>query len=246
MATWNSILPHLVRFDLSLFSVLVHLDLGNFFYTSSNLVLVYTIGNATERSIDSATVCLPGLDLKVRVRTVNQAENGDFLLGPWSIDGEYQCKPEGISDGRLHITIEVVHVHRFELVPPLYPYVGWSPQGDLPPPPQNVFYNQQAPALPWNPYYPWYPYHPSLSAVPAQRRQMANVVASFGRKKNSRIKHPWWWFCIPALLWGETSICNDWIIFRGGSHSLVQLVPLIQSFPCVAILSYSFGACIAT
>ncbi|KAK4036667.1 cytokine receptor isoform X2 [Daphnia magna] len=56
-----------------------------------------TYGNATERLVETSAVCQPGLELKVHVKTVNQAENGELLESPWSVEGVYQCKPEGLS-----------------------------------------------------------------------------------------------------------------------------------------------------
>lgn len=168
------------------------------------LVVVFT-GNATERLIESSAVCQPGLQLKIRVRSVNQAENGEFLMSPWSEDGEYQCKPEGIIDVRVHVSFEVVHIHRFEMVPPSLafpPYFGWPSQmtGQQPPtfqPTHTSPYNQ---APTYNPYLPWYlptPYstHPvtTLARSPARQRSSANVMAHFGRKRGTRINHPWWW-----------------------------------------------------
>ncbi|KAI9551931.1 hypothetical protein GHT06_022268 [Daphnia sinensis] len=56
-----------------------------------------TYGSATERLVETSAVCQPGLELKVHVKTVNQAENGELLESPWSVEGVYQCKPEGLS-----------------------------------------------------------------------------------------------------------------------------------------------------
>lgn len=155
-----------------------------------------SLGNATERLIESSTVCQPSLELKIRVRAVNQAENGELLMGPWSDEGEYQCKSEGISDVRVHVTVEVVHVHRFEMAPSAYPFppqVGWPSQTPGQPPtfqPNNPFPF-------WYPFLPWYPPPHSVAAVASSQSQIrhrssTNVMASFDRKKNSRINHPWW------------------------------------------------------
>lgn len=166
------------------------------------------LGNATERLIESSAVCQPGLELKVRVRTANQAENGEMLMGPWSVEGEYQCKPEGISDVRVHITVELVHVHRFEMAPSSYsfpPQVAW-PSKTPGQPPTFQQYNQ---ILFWYPYLPWYPPPPPHSAVtdmapsqiPTSHRSSTSVLASFDRKKISRINHPWWWLELSLLVY---------------------------------------------
>ncbi|EFX83323.1 hypothetical protein DAPPUDRAFT_100606 [Daphnia pulex] len=160
---------------------------------------ITTYGSATERLVETSSVCQPGLELKVHVKTVNQAENGELLESPWSVDGVYQCKSEGISDARLHITIEVVHVHRFEMVPPpsfpLTTGVWSSPTQGLSHSYQDIAPYNQIPQS-WNPYYPWYPPPPQAgpvrAAIRARPRPPSTVTASFGRKKNSRINHPWW------------------------------------------------------
>lgn len=155
------------------------------------------IGNATERLVETSAVCQPGLELKVHVKTVNQAENGELLESPWSVEGVYQCKPEGISDTRLHITFEVIHVHRFEMVPPIFALLHQAlrqvPSESLSHSFQTLQHYNNIPQS-WNPYYPLYsPYaQPVRASVRARLGPLSNVIASFVRKKNSRINHPWW------------------------------------------------------
>lgn len=159
----------------------------------NTLLPLMSLGNATERLIESSAVCQPNLELEIRVRTVNQAENGELLMGPWSVEGEYQCKSEGITDVRVHVTIELVHVHRFEMAPPAYPFpsqVGWP---SLTPGQAPTFH--QFPF--WYPYLPWYPPPRSVAVMassqnPTRHGPSTDVAASFGRKKSSRINHPWW------------------------------------------------------
>jgi hypothetical protein len=191
-----------------LWFVLAHPYLVDWFLTApSHFDLISCkIGSATERLVETSSVCQPGLELKVHVKTVNLAENGELLESPWSVDGVYQCKSEGISDARLHITIEVVHVHRFEMVPPpsfpLTTGVWPSPTQGLSHSYQDVAPYNQIPQS-WNPYYPWYPPPPQAgpvrAAIRARPRPPSTVTASFGRKKNSRINHPWWWFLTLSL-----------------------------------------------
>lgn len=166
-------------------------------------------GSATERLVETSAVCQPGLELKVHVKTVNQAENGELLGSPWSVEGVYQCKPEGISDTRFHITIEVVHVHRFEMVPPSFALrhqaLWQAPFETRPHSSQNLQSYDHFPQS-WNRYYPWY--LPVTQPVRPPVRTLPSVMASFSRKKNSRINHPWWWnYSSPSTML-KTVICS--------------------------------------
>lgn len=75
--------------------------------------------------MDAASMCQPGQSLMVRLQAVNR-DDGVELYGPWSSEVEYPCLREGIRDVRVHVTVEIVHTFRFEMLPPL-PYAMAGP-----------------------------------------------------------------------------------------------------------------------
>ena len=68
-------------------------------------------------------MCQPGQSLKIRLQAVNK-DDGAELYGPWSSEAEYPCLREGIRDVRVHVTVEIVHTFRFEMLPPRYAMAG--------------------------------------------------------------------------------------------------------------------------
>lgn len=156
-------------------------------------------------------ICQAGLELRFKVMTMNENEIGEFLTSPWSDEGTYTCKYEGIGQNDLpKLTIEVVV--RVEMVPPIgFPYFPPRVPPHLvgrPTPlypfthyghPADWRIHHHVPRLPY--YYPWYfPRSPmNLPTGPAAHRRpttsRANNNGGVAHKKTNPWRmhsHPWW------------------------------------------------------
>lgn len=152
--------------------------------------------------VNSDEICQPGLELKLKVMTVNEAEDGEVLTSPWSEEGTYTCKYEGIGQNDLpKLTIEIVV--RVEMVPPFgFPYFPPHPPHHvagrptpLYPPAHNAhpYGRLHVTRLPY--YYPWYFPRSSMYLPPgpmAYRRPANNSGVARKKANPSRLHHPWW------------------------------------------------------
>ena len=158
--------------------------------------------------VNSDEICQPGLELKLKVMAVNEAEDGEILPSQWSEEGTYTCRYEGIGQIDLpKLTIEVVV--RVEMVPPFgFPYFPPHPPHHVAGRPTPLYpstryahpdWRPHVPRLPY--YYPWYFPRSSMYLPPgpmaAYRRPVANSHANnsgvaLKKAHPSRMHHPWW------------------------------------------------------